>query len=75
MSKTWEVFAQSSEPEAPVKNARQTKNTKQDKLCELYIKQIFKIYIFIRILTSPGVYKNVKIGQITHKMFREMRAP
>ena len=30
MSKTWEVFAQSSEPEAHVKNARQTKNTKQD---------------------------------------------
>ena len=32
MSKTWEVFAQSSEPEAHVKNARQTKNTKQDKM-------------------------------------------
>ena len=30
MSKTWEVFAQSSEPEAHVKNARQTKYTKQD---------------------------------------------
>ena len=30
MSKTWEVFAQSSEPEAHVKNVRQTKNTKQD---------------------------------------------
>ena len=30
MLKTWEVFAQSSEPEAHVKNARQTKNTKQD---------------------------------------------
>ena len=27
MSKTWEVFAQSSEPETHVKNARQTKNT------------------------------------------------
>ena len=26
MSKTWEVFAQSSEPEAHVKNARQTKD-------------------------------------------------
>ena len=25
MSKTWEVFAQSSEPETHVKNARQTK--------------------------------------------------
>ena len=32
MSKTWEVFAQSSEPEAQLKSARQTKNTKQDKL-------------------------------------------
>ena len=32
MSKTWEVFAQSSEPEAHVKNVRQTKNTKQDKM-------------------------------------------
>ena len=32
MSKTWEVFAQSSEPEAHVKNLRQTKNTKQDKM-------------------------------------------
>ena len=32
MSKTWEVFAQSSELEAHVKNARQTKNTKQDKI-------------------------------------------
>ena len=30
MSKTWEVFAQSSEPEAHVKNLRQ--NTKQDKM-------------------------------------------
>ena len=29
----WEVFAQSSEPEARVKNVRQTKNTKQTK-CE-----------------------------------------
>ena len=29
MSKTWEVFAQFSEPEAHV---RQTKNTKQDKM-------------------------------------------
>ena len=28
MSKTWEVFAQSSEPEAHVKNARQTKKYK-----------------------------------------------
>ena len=37
MLKTWEVFAQSSEPEAPVKNARQTKNTKQDKLYDLHI--------------------------------------
>ena len=32
MSETWEVFAQSSEPEAHVKNARQTRNTKQDKM-------------------------------------------
>ena len=32
MPTTWEVFAQSSEPEAHVKNARQTKNTKQDKM-------------------------------------------
>ena len=29
MTKTWEVFAQSSEQEAHVKNTRQTKNTKQ----------------------------------------------
>ena len=28
MSKTWEVFAQSYEPEAHVKNARQTKKYK-----------------------------------------------
>ena len=28
MSKTWEVFTQSSEPEAHVKNARQTKKYK-----------------------------------------------
>ena len=28
MSKTWEVFAQSSEPKAHVKNARQTKKYK-----------------------------------------------
>ena len=28
MSRTWEVFAQSSEPEAHVKNARQTKKYK-----------------------------------------------
>lgn len=28
MSKTWEVFAQSSTPEARVKNARQTKKAK-----------------------------------------------
>ena len=32
MSKTQEVFAQSSEPEAHVENGRQTKNTKQDKM-------------------------------------------
>ena len=32
MSKTREVFAQSSEPEANVKNAQQTKNTKQGKM-------------------------------------------
>ena len=32
MSKMWEVFAQSSEAEAQVKKARQTKNTKQDKM-------------------------------------------
>ena len=32
MQKTWEVFAQSSEPEAHVKNAKQTKNTEQDKM-------------------------------------------
>ena len=32
MSKTWELFAQFSEPEAHVRNARQTKNTKQDKM-------------------------------------------
>ena len=31
MSKTKEVFAQSSGPEAHVKNARQTKNTKQNR--------------------------------------------
>ena len=39
MSKTWEVFAQSSEPEAHViKNARQTKNTKQDKMWIMYVQ-------------------------------------
>ena len=32
MSKTWEVFAQFSETETRVKNGRQTKNTKQDKM-------------------------------------------
>ena len=32
MSKTWEVFAQSSEPEAHVKNALQTKKSKQDRM-------------------------------------------
>ena len=32
MLKTWEVFAQFSEPETHVKNTRQTKNTKQDKM-------------------------------------------
>ena len=33
MSKVWKVFAQSSEPEAYLKYARQTtKNTKQDKM-------------------------------------------
>ena len=32
MSKTWKVYAQSTEPEGYVKNARQTKNTKQDKM-------------------------------------------
>ena len=38
MSKTWEVFAQSSEPEAHVKNARQTKNTTQDKMGIMHIQ-------------------------------------
>ena len=37
MSKTWEGFAQSSEPEAHVKNARQTKNTRQDEMGYAYI--------------------------------------
>ena len=32
MSKAWDVFAESSEPEVDVKNARQTKNTKEDKM-------------------------------------------
>ena len=41
MSKTWEVFAQSSEPEAHVKNARQTKNTKQNKKSKL--KEVKKV--------------------------------
>ena len=31
MSKTWEVFTQSSEPEAHIKNARQTKKYKTGK--------------------------------------------
>ena len=35
MSKTQEVFAQSSEPQAHVKNARQTKTTKNKIKCEL----------------------------------------
>ena len=34
-------------------------------------KQILKIYIFIRILTSIRVYKNIKVDEIIHKMFRE----
>ena len=38
MSETWEVFAQSSEPEAHVKNARQTRNTKQDKMWIMHIQ-------------------------------------
>ena len=32
MSKTWEVFAQSSEPGAHVKTLDKLKNTKQDKM-------------------------------------------
>ena len=42
MSKTWEGFAQSSELEARVKNARQTKNTKKDEMWVMRI-QILKI--------------------------------
>ena len=38
MSKTWKVFAQSSEPEVHVKNARQTKNTTQDKMWIMHIQ-------------------------------------
>ena len=45
MSNTWEVFAQSSEPEAHVKNARQTKNTKQIKYTN--IKNLTIKYIVI----------------------------
>ena len=41
MSKTWEGFAQSSELEAHVKNARQTKNTRQDEMWVMRI-QILK---------------------------------
>ena len=37
MLKTWEVFAQSSEPEARVKNTWQTKSTKQDKMWIMHI--------------------------------------
>ena len=34
----WEVFAQSSEPEAHVKNARQTKDTKQNTMSIIHIQ-------------------------------------
>jgi len=34
----WEVFAQSSEPEAHVENTWQTKNTKQDKMWIMHIQ-------------------------------------
>ena len=37
MSKTWEVFTQSSEQEAHVKNARQTKKIQNKIKCELCI--------------------------------------
>ena len=52
MTKTWEVFAQSSEQEAHVKNTRQTKNTKQlDKMWIMHnytnIKNLTMKYIVI----------------------------
>ena len=34
----WEVFAQSSKPEAHVKNARQTKDTKQNTMSIMHIQ-------------------------------------
>ena len=42
MSKTWEVFAQSSEPEAHVKNARQTKKYKTIKMWIMHIQILRK---------------------------------
>ena len=36
------MLAQSSEPEAHVKNARRTKNTKQDKMRVIYIYKYYK---------------------------------
>ena len=38
MSKAWDVFAESSRPVVDVKNARQTKDTKEDKMEIIHIQ-------------------------------------
>ena len=45
MSKTLKVHAQSTEPEGYVKNARQTNNTKQDKMWVMHMPILIYIYI------------------------------
>ena len=60
MSKVWKVFAQSSEPEAYLKYARQTtKNTKQDKMWVMHI-QILQIKL---INWKKNIYNEIYINQ------------
>ena len=62
MSKTWEVFIQSSEPEVHVKNVRQTKKYKTGQKVN---------YVYINIKKKP---KNIVIlGKFFNKLFSEKK--
>ena len=58
MSKTWEVFTQSSEPEAHVKNARQTKKYKTGWPLA-YINTIIKSLVIGPAMTGAAILSSL----------------
>ena len=50
------VFAQSSEPKAHVKNARQTKSTEQEKMCFMHIQNFNVKNLTIKYIVILGKF-------------------